>query len=140
MKRPELMQELKKRNISFTVNMKNVELQELLDNSEKMIKIVKDDILGKDKMTVDELTEGAQRTEDGIKRKSGVIIPHEVLSKLSRTKFQYVADCTSEACQVKKIDHRGKEHDVRVYSKVRHGENFKDLAIMFVDKNNLKLK
>lgn len=138
MKRPELMKELKKRDISFNVKMKNVELQELLDNHEKKLKIVENEILGKDKMTAEEIVKDAERTEDGAKRKSGIIIPHDALTKMKRTKYQYVADCTSEECQVKKIDHRGKEEDVRVYSKAIHGENFKDLAIMFVDKNNLR--
>lgn len=138
MTRAVLMGHLKQRNITFSRTAKRDELQKLFDLSEEKIKDAIDDVQGVNKMTAEEIVEGGTRTEDGVQRPSGVLIPNQIISQMKKTQFKYVADCTTEACIVIKIDHRGKEEEVRTYSKDRHGEGFRDLAIMFVDKNNLK--
>ncbi len=136
MKFNELKKELKKRGIKVENTMKKEDLQKLYDESELKIKTVESSILGTDKMSTEELLENTVRTDAGAKRKSGIIIPNSALNRMSRSKFQYVADCVGSECRVAKIDRHGKEHPIRVYSKERHGENFKELAEMFVNKNN----
>jgi hypothetical protein len=138
MKRQELIKELKQRGIQYKATLKTEELQALYDQSELKVQTVVDDITGKSKMTADEIVQGAERTEDGAKRKSGIIVPNQVLAQMSRTQYRYVADCTENACQIRKVDHRGQEQEVRVYSRDRHGDNFKDLADQFITKFNKK--
>lgn len=136
MSKEELRKILDTAGVEYDKRFGEKKLQSLVDGLEKKVQLAVEDVTEMNKPTLDETLEITTRIDGEPTTKNGIVIPATVLPKLSRTKYFYRADCTSEECAVIKVDRRNKEHQVRVYSKERHGENFKQLAEMFVDKNN----
>lgn len=133
----ELRAELDKLGVKYHHMHGEAKLQELLSEAQAKEKAIIEDITGVNKPTVEEMVEGGTRTEIGVQRPSGIVIPHQVLATYSKTKFVYGIICDSEHCEVFKQDHRGKKQLVRIYNVDDHGEKFKELAEMFARKNNV---
>ena len=104
--------------------------------SEEKIEKVVDEILKKDKLTLDEVLGETKRVDgDGAVTKSGILIPSEALMKIPRTPYEWRAECASDRCIVFK-KHNNRDFKVREYTKEAHGEDFAKLAQQIVDKNN----
>ena len=114
---------------------KLVQTSEVQKPTEEMLKAVKENILGTDKPTREEIMQGAVEDEAGKKLKSGIILPFTALQSLPETKFVYTVDSMVDKARVYRTDHRGKEEFVREYDRGLHGDNFKELAEQFAKKN-----
>jgi len=66
---------------------------------------------------------------------SGVIVPGQVLANLRKSIWEYYFKESADACVVYK-SHKNYKEEIRTYSRSKHGDNYKALAQMFVDKNN----
>lgn len=95
--------------------------------------IVKD--LGK-KSIPEEMLAKTQRDDGEVRTESGIIIPREALAHLTKTKYEFVLQCTGEQCSVNKCDPNGKMTFVRRYERTVHGDGFRELAEQFVQKRN----
>jgi len=128
--------ELTNLGVKFDKRLGESKLQELLTTTKAKFEAIQDDITGATKMTTDDLTQG-ERTEDGIKRKSGLIIPNKVVAQLQKTRWVYFSEDTSEKSIVAKEYGKHVQY-VREYTRQIHGPDFQKLAHQFVDKNNLR--
>lgn len=72
-----------------------------------------------------------------VRTPSGLIVPGKALVNLRKSIWEYYFKESADACVVYKR-HKNYTEEVRTYSRLRHGDNFKALAKMFTDKNNNK--
>lgn len=136
MTKKEQIEELKKAGFKIDGRASQEKVNEQWQILQNRLKGAQDEVEGKNKMTTDELVKDAIKYDEGYVRKSGIIIPTQALSGMARSKYTFSLECSDVHCEVFSTDHRDKKTSIRIYSEQDHGDGFKELAQMFVDKKN----
>lgn len=136
MTKQDLKNELDRLGVKYHHMHGEAKLQELLDIATKREKAIVENIEGTTRPTIEEMTDGAVRTDEGAIRPSGILIPNQILAGYRKTTYTYDAICDSSHCEVFKMDHRGIKQFIRMYNVDDHGDKFQDLAKQFVSKMN----
>ena len=104
--------------------------------TEEQLQHIADAVSGKNVPTTEETLSITSRVGGDAVTKSGIIIPGEVLAKMSPTNFHFMVQYSGSEARVVKVAPSGRTLPVRVYDLTTHGENYKQLAEQFCKKNN----
>ena len=109
------------------------------DYTQEQINNIAKEVGGENKLTTEELVEkvGLHKVFGGeVKTASGLVVPPQIMAGMGKSRFQYRLEVLSDKANVFRVNPRGREEFVRVYSVELHGSEWQSLAKMFVDKNN----
>ena len=142
MTRNEITTELKERGIAFDGRWNDEKLKGLLPvvapvYTEEQIANIASVLESQKPKPIESILNNAHRYDDGeVRTPNGLIIPDKVLLNYAKTKWVYSVEHGVELSVVTRKMYTGTVENVRTYSKVDHGEHYKQLAEGFVTKNN----